>query len=254
MIDNPLEQPVPESRIEQIEAFARDLAYGFNKGLWGGVFTRMSEPDEPLILWTEVGSENEISTYLREKWDNYRPEIEIMVHSGYLSQEEQPSRYTLTPKALELLKKPAAAPQVFVSYRRSSSSAFAALVVARLKLADRMISVFTDKDIPLGEQWADLLEERVRSTKYFVCLLAPDTLESEWVRKEINWAFESDSIVISITHNGFRLDNEDDESQEIKEIREKLKTVQVHRVLEENIDNYDDAMNRLVRNLGYSTL
>ncbi len=32
---NPLEEPVPDDKIEQVHTYARDYVYGVSKGLWG---------------------------------------------------------------------------------------------------------------------------------------------------------------------------------------------------------------------------
>lgn len=54
-----------------------------------------------------------------------------------------------------------------------------------------------------GDDWHAQLEKEVMSREYFISLVGPTTLESAYVRKEINWAIESKVQMIPVWHNGF---------------------------------------------------
>ena len=64
--------------------------------------------------------------------------------------------------------------KVFVSYKHSESSAFALLVVTRLK--EHGLYAFCDMRLVPGDPWHAELENRVRDSKFQVLLLGPTTL------------------------------------------------------------------------------
>jgi hypothetical protein len=96
--------------------------------------------------------------------------------------------------------------EVFISYKREYSSAFALLIEARLELAG--IKAFVDRSIPGGDDWHGLLEDRVRNSAVCVCVIAPGTLESDWVKKEIQWA--EDGLLLPVFHGGYDFESEKD--------------------------------------------
>ncbi|MGQ9887991.1 MAG: toll/interleukin-1 receptor domain-containing protein [Aggregatilineales bacterium] len=119
---------------------------------------------------------------------------------GYLKVSEN-GNHVLTLRAFDLLRTPVTPPTIFISYRRNTSSALSLLIEARLKLVDRNINVFIDKLLEPGDEWHAELEARVRQSRYFVCLLAPKSLESKFVPNEITWALNekqkrSDFLII----------------------------------------------------------
>jgi hypothetical protein len=76
---------------------------------------------------------------------------------------------------------------IFVSYRRSPSEAYALLIAE--KLAPYGMKVFVDTlTVEGAEAFPERLLKGIRDADIFVCLLASSTLESEWVRREIEHA------------------------------------------------------------------
>jgi hypothetical protein len=77
--------------------------------------------------------------------------------------------------------------KVFVSYRRGPSEAYALLLAE--KLARYGITVFVDTlTVEGAEPFPQRLLQGIQACDVFVCLLAPSTLESEWVQREIEHA------------------------------------------------------------------
>ncbi|HEX2620319.1 MAG TPA: toll/interleukin-1 receptor domain-containing protein, partial [Phototrophicaceae bacterium] len=200
---NPLELPIPENYLERIHTFARDLVYGAVNGLWYEFFLIYS--DVQGTIWRSgdfmaVGDDEGHPFYqlIVKKWDNKPPTARLMVAFEYLTQVEQGNtyvQYMLTPKAFALMEKPAAPPSVFISYKRSESSALGLLIEARLKLAGNP-NPFIDKNLVVGEAWGDQLKEHIQTARYFICLIGPETLASPHVKQELTWAEESGCMII----------------------------------------------------------
>ncbi|MEZ4672067.1 MAG: toll/interleukin-1 receptor domain-containing protein [Anaerolineae bacterium] len=267
MMENLLEQSLPADPIERVHRFARDLAYGATQGLWGAKFQVnyfRGEEWYSLTYLQGADSDQNFLPYLEKCWGNANPTSDLMEAYGYVSVVERfesgNRSYLLTPKAFALLEKPTAPPTVFISYARRSSSALALLVEARLKLADRSLRAFVDKDIPLGDDWQDVLRARIAASQYFICLLTLETLASEPVRQEIALALENPSCkIIPICHQGYHF-NVDFPSERAGERKidaalvEILSSKNALLVDTESAARYEDAINRLLNRLGYSTV
>ncbi|NWG18502.1 MAG: toll/interleukin-1 receptor domain-containing protein [Chloroflexi bacterium] len=93
-------------------------------------------------------------------------------------------------------------PTLFLSYRRKSSADLARYLNDHL---NRMgVDVFFDvADIEGGTRWSAALERELINRRYFLVILAPDTLESEWVRKEIETALRHQKVIIPLLTQGF---------------------------------------------------
>lgn len=66
------------------------------------------------------------------------------------------------------------------------------------------------RNIAAGDEWEQLLENRVKSSNIFISVLGEGTLDSEVVKQEIGWATSSDKTkIIPILHEGFKPDNLD---------------------------------------------
>lgn len=95
-------------------------------------------------------------------------------------------------------------PTVFISYRRQPSDDLARFLYDRLQLAGA--DVFFDREAINGGRFAAILEREIISRDYFLVILAPDTLESEWVRREIATALRhSDKVSLIPVTVGFSL-------------------------------------------------
>jgi hypothetical protein len=179
------------------------------------------------------------------KWAGKYPSEYLLVSFGYLatlSAEAGRSEYLVTEKAFKLLEKPTTPPNVFISYRRSHSSALALLIEARLRLAGNP-NPYVDKSLVAGQEWTKELEERVKAARYFIMLIGATTLDSTYVRDELNWAEQSGATIISIWH-GCKPD----------ENAPKALTSR-HAIIVENESalGYETAINQLLNGLGYAT-
>jgi hypothetical protein len=248
---NPLEQPRPDDLVDQIRAFARDLAYGVTIGAWehdlyympGGVFLQAVNNEANQVY--EANFQD-----LENKWRGSRfyvdaPRalwLDLLQTFGYVKRET-PDYSTLTPEAFDLLKGPIVAPTIFISYRRGESSAFALLIEARLRIVG-VSEVFIDKSIQAGDDWHGRLQQTIQSCKVFVCLIGPTTLDSEWVRTELQWAVEAGCTIISIRHGGYDFT---DGAPQILRDRQSIE------VTGESAKEYEVAVNELLNSLGYRT-
>jgi hypothetical protein len=182
-----------------------------------------------------------------------------MLSFGYFVEFEQKDGYLLTGKAFALLEKPVAPPSVFISYARKQSSALALLIEARLKLEDRNLRAFIDKDIPLGDEWRDVLQERIQASQYFILLLTMETLKSKPVVEEIEIALKIPTCkIIPICHGGYSFNvpysGEPEKRALSAEIIDILATKNALTVETESAASYEDKVNRLIGRLGYSTI
>lgn len=92
-------------------------------------------------------------------------------------------------------------PSVFISYRRGSSRDLARLVQTRLK--GQGMDVFLDVEDINGGKFSARLEKEIINRDYFLVILKPDTLASEFVRKEIETALRHDKPIIPVEADGF---------------------------------------------------
>jgi hypothetical protein len=207
-MENPLEQPAPDDPVERIHTMARDLAYGAVHDLWSAKIVFVNDGISMALL---QGGLNEgdanIFNYVERKWHDNIPYPDMLVSFGYLtimSSTSTRTDYILTEKAFALLEKPTTQESIFISYKRDESSAFALLLLARLKAVG--LDAFLDmKDLSPGDDWHSRLEDEVRGRKHFICLIGPTTLDSPYVREEVEWAMDTKGVrTIPIWHRGFR--------------------------------------------------
>jgi|GEM_PF-2296003 len=95
-------------------------------------------------------------------------------------------------------------PTVFLSYQRSSSTELAHIL--HDALLSKGIDVFLDVEaIETGTRWEAVLERELINRDYFIVILAPDTLNSSWVIREIETALRHNKTIIPVTKDGFKL-------------------------------------------------
>ncbi len=95
-------------------------------------------------------------------------------------------------------------PRVFLSYQRAASSGWAHHFRDKLESV-HLVSVFVDTLAKDGApRIPDRLREEITGCDVFVCLLAPETLTSDWVRQEIQIAVESGKPMVPVFHEEFR--------------------------------------------------
>lgn len=74
---------------------------------------------------------------------------------------------------------------IFISYSAKDSDIAQALIK---DLDKRGIYVWKDRDIAAGEKWMQKIEKALREAEYFIFLLTPDFLASEWSNVEMGVA------------------------------------------------------------------
>ncbi len=286
-MQNPLEQPAPEDKIEQVHAFARDLAFLVSKGLFRSLVEVSNRDTWMRYSFPSMYGDDERYKELDwklflEKWsgntlNNKYPFPSSLASFGYLSYQTQTKEpgyeddyifyYSLTDKALALLQAPSVKSTVFISYGHKQSSALALLIEARLKYVDNQIGVFIDKSITPGDEWHAHLQEQVEASQYLVCLLGQSliqdangnpqpkpSIDSPYIRQEIQWALQAKKTVIAICHSDYRFPGEQGElDTETWALIETLKTKQGIFVDAESAEEYEFAINKLLNALGYAT-
>lgn len=247
MNDDLLKQPAPQNPMERIHTLARDLAYGALHGLWSPKIGIAAMGGGQYEWISQMGDPGPLFDYLVEKWNDKHPSADLLMSFGYVNwlerRESGTNIYTLNEKAFSLLERPNAPPSVFISYRRNQSSALGLLIVARLK-AVGVENPFIDMNIDPGDEWHALLEKTVRQSQYIIALIAPGTLESSYVRREIEWALDARGIhIIPVWHNGYTGEGEYPEA---------LSSKNAIRIKEESAEEYELAMIKLLNRLGYA--
>ena len=205
---NPFREPIPRDPIDQIHAFAKDLAYGAINKRWGAEMLITEDGREERWISPQSGKTlHEIAYKWTKDGKNRMVSSGILISFGYIKRVDREIRYArhkvthrLTERAFELLNQPAAS-SIFISYRRKESSAFALLMLARLKAA--RLNPFLDMNIKAGTDWHARIKDEVVNREYFICLIGPTSLTSRYVVQEILWGLESDAEVIPVWHNGF---------------------------------------------------
>ncbi|MBZ0310170.1 MAG: toll/interleukin-1 receptor domain-containing protein, partial [Anaerolineae bacterium] len=94
---------------------------------------------------------------------------------------------------------------VFLSYQRSSSKIYARYFGD--KIDEWKMDLFLDvEDITQG-RFDEIIAREIATRDYFIVILTPTTLQSEWVVREIEAALRHRRRIISILMDGFSFDN-----------------------------------------------
>jgi len=243
---DPRLEPIPTDPVAQIRAFVRDLAYGALVKDWSTEFIVARYGASRDEEWVTIGPGSFDS--MEQKWQHVYPRVSFLLVFGYVVSISEDG-YRLTNKAFELLEQPSAA-SIFISYRRSESSLFALLLVARLKAVG--LDPFLDmQNIEPGEEWRERLEQEVRRRPYFVCLISPITLQSQYVRQEISWAEQAGVKIIPMWHNGYNDTLLSEDRKQYPELGDflQINAIQVRR---EDVEEYNNAVLRLLNHFGYT--
>lgn len=274
-MDNPLHLPRPNDQIQQIHDYARDFAYLYLQNpwielhrvhqlfeldfhqiefirKWGGSLASLSDED-----WAQIESAGIMKRATFDP-DSLQPIVsvdrDILESFGYLRSRVTSSGDTMfvpTQKAFELLDKPLKPPSIFISYRRSESSAFALLIESRLRLVG-VTEVFIDRDIPGGSDWERHIRERIGNAQTFIVLVGAGTLTNAngWVEKELDWAVEAKcQRIIPIWHNQHTIEKQ----QNSGHLPAVLSSSQGYTLKAETALEYETAVNWLLNTLGYRT-
>lgn len=197
-----------QNNMQQIRKFAYDLAAGAVNGQW---MTLVASWNSRAYFWAD-----EIEAHLQAT-GRQAPSIYLLDILGYVAREENINSWRLTSKAMALLDEPPPV-SIFISYRRSVSSALAMYLWAELRL--EKFSPFLDiRNIAAGDDWQSLLKNRVERSNIFISLIGRKwlhphqellTLDSAVVQQEIVWANANPQTrIIPVLHGGLKPDDLD---------------------------------------------
>lgn len=251
-----------KNHYEQVEFFAKALAYGAREGLWTPVF-EIQKSEQGQEHWQSQGYKDydkNLQKYLDSKWkvNRQHPQVSFLRAFGFLerlSLEVYPT-YILTPKATNLLEKPSTPVQVFISYKRDVSSLQAILLSNWLWR--KGIENYLDIDhVLLGETLNDQLKQAILSRNHFICLLGEverdnqkiNTLNSKYVSQEIELAFLNNKTCIPFLQHDWKRPTSVTEI--VGEFLE-VPGVEVAPGKVARAQDYSDAMNRLLPKLNIS--
>jgi hypothetical protein len=262
-MDNPLLEPRPDGLVDQVRAYARDIAYLIVCGKIGSKISEISGRVGSPLPKSRKPDQSANETEFQQKWgvgDSHNaPSLDLLVTFRYLQREsEQISddyiisarspRYTVyylvpTEKAFSLLEQPITPPKIFISYRHAESSAFALLIEARLRRVETG-GIFIDKDIRAGEDWHEEVTAKIEKCDSFIVLIGPTTLESDAIQKEIACAVRLKRNIYPIWHNGFTKG---------KIYPAAIDRIDAISVSVESARDYETAISRLLNAMDYPT-
>lgn len=231
-------QPLPSNLQQQVRRVAKDLAEGVHYDLWSlRIYTQPSDE----IRGQHVPEDVNMYNYFVKVWNDPHIRTDLLI-----AYEFYHNRVGLTKSAFDLLEEADPA-TIFISYKRSESSAFALLL--EQSLIQVGLSPFLDKQLQAGDDWHAELENRIRDSDYLIILLGQETLKSEVTLREITWAIQYKTGIIPIWHNDFSFDIDDWPDLD-SEISEAISSKHAIRVLEENPLLYDTALRELLNRFG----
>ncbi len=128
-------------------------------------------------------------------------------------------------------------PKVFISYRRGTSWSHARAVADSLK--GRGADVFLDVDDINEGRFAEIIEQSINACDYFVPILAPGTLESYWVKREIIHAINGKKVMVPLLVENFTLNE--------TSLPPELHDVASHNAITMLPEFYEEAIDRLAK-------
>ena len=196
--------PIPRNFGKMVKLLAMEIALGIHLNLWRPIIILVRQDESPRQ------DQAILTQFIEERWkDSIESTFTMILWAhGYIVQTENKAVYCVTEKAMDLLEYPDPA-NVFISYKRTESSAFALLVHARLKV--HSLEPFVDMAAKVGDKWYDELHKRIKECDYFIVLLGRNTLKSDMTKQEIKWAIQyrdqgkdyEEKKIIPIWHSGF---------------------------------------------------
>lgn len=227
----------------RIRMLAKELALGASLQLWDvDIEVRGNDVDAfALIPW-----DNTLKTYFERRWGHSEVQHhwKLLFANGYLAKNGYFHR--IQKPAFDLMDE-TEPDDIFISYKRSESSAFALVVLCRLKAHDKM--PFVDMALEAGGNWHADLEERITGCDYFIILLGEDTLASEMTVKEISWALRAERMIIPVWHSGFDI-GADKWSAITADVKDALQQTNAIRVTDESASGYNTAIVELLNRFG----
>jgi len=147
------QRAMPKNPMARVRTLAKELAEGASEELWNTTVSIYYPTDgENTDKAVSNRSEN-LDQYLVARWQRTPPWFSLLEKNGYLTMTEQ-SRFgvdfEIVKAAFDLLEEVEES-TAFISYRRADSSAFALLVLARMKAEG--LDAFLDLSIVPGDNW-----------------------------------------------------------------------------------------------------
>ena len=242
-------RPLPSNPMARVKTFARELAEGASYDLWGTTISIYFPREESETKGPLPDNEN-LREYVKTRWGiSGHPGYDMLLRQEYLALDSSDwfrAYYTFTKSAFDLLEEVDHA-SVFVSYKRSESSAFALLIAKVLEQAG--LAPFIDMQLRPGDDWRDELERNVKGADYFVLLLGHDTLASDVTMQELQWALDAGKSIITIRHNSFKFEDVDWDALP-KTISEAIQRTHSIEVTQENPLAYNTALTELLNRFG----
>ncbi len=229
--------PIPAGEVPRVRLLAKELGLGVHKNLW----------NRDLEIRSNGGSADvSLQTYITRRWqyDDFKQVLEPLQSHEYV--ERVRHDFKLTHAAFALLDETEPY-NVFISYKRSESSALALLVNHRLK--DSSVVPFVDMALEAGGNWHADLEERIKGCDYFIVLIGEDTLASPMTLQEISWALDAERTIIPIWHSGFDI-NCDKWAEAPADVKDAIQATNAIRVTDESASGYNTAIVELLNRFG----
>lgn len=127
--------------------------------------------------------------------------------------------------------------KVFISYKRDVSAGYGRTI--HDKLTEKGVDVFIDVDDIHAGSFSESIRENIREAEYFIVILAPNTLTSRWVVKEVEYAYKYEKTIIPVLINDFDLYGDD--------VPERLQFLQEQNAVTLRPDYVDAAIERINR-------
>lgn len=234
--------PIPSGDVARVKLLAKELALGVHRGLWfAEILVARSYSD---IVELRSGDENNLQPFIERRWGDKHKRQHLALLKGHSYLADIKGNYDIAPTAFALLSE-APPYRVFISYMHEESSAFALLLVNKLKHYG--IQPFCDMSLVPGEDWHPELEKQIMKCEHFIVLVGKQTRNSRATVKEVKWALENDKIVIPIWHNGFelKLDEWHEIDDDVVKAIERKHAVIVEK---ESANGYNAAITELLTN------
>ncbi|MDX1992880.1 MAG: TIR domain-containing protein [bacterium] len=161
----------------------------------------------------------------------------VILGAAFVALRRSPLRAPLRRSPARTPAANAATPHVFISYRRGSTWGHARSVSNSLK--GRGADVFLDIDDINEGRFAETIEKAIDTCDFFVPILAPGTLDSYWVRREIIHAIARKKTIIPLVVDGFVL-NENTLPPELTDLA-------THNAITMLPEFYEEAIDRLAK-------
>lgn len=190
---------IPSGDVARVKLLAKELALGVHRDLWPSTVT--------IFRGESILFRGALKDYEEHRWADDIPtrSFSLLQGHGYVETgltANGKRNYRLSQAAFDLLQEIPPF-NVFISYTHQESSAFALLLITKLRQYG--IQPFCDMSLVPGEDWHPELEKQIMKCEHFIVLVGKETRNSGPTIKEVKWALENKKIVIPIWHNGFKL-------------------------------------------------